>query len=283
MLKYFKRMSRPPDERLFRVVVAKNGAGLFFGKLCTAGMEGEFMGNPNLLAVRGSEYDPGTMVRRGLREGTSTRIMSPEFAKNIWEGGVKKRTLLALILTFLSSACFAGEYVLVMSKDDCVCQHMLNSYNKDLIEYGEIKHDQHEEFTAIKWEKKRGFLRLEEGRKIHSPLEIDNIVLTSQFDINNDGQLELVVKNENAWYKSIPSDTLSYFRGEASEYFKDQEFDGTKYKDAAGAVGRYAAGFDGLVYHLKELPKISFYVQGTGKAYGHYWIGPWFLRKSVSV
>ncbi len=162
------------------------------------------------------------------------------------------------------------EYVLVMSKNDCVCQHMLKIYNEDLKEYGEIKYDQHEEFKAIKWEKKRRYLRMEEGRKVYGSLEIDNIILTSQFDINNDGQVEIVVKDENVMFKGAGSDTISYFKGEASEYFKDQEFDGTKYKDAAGVIGRYAAGFDGVSYDLKELPKIS------AEAYGHYSIGPYF-------
>jgi hypothetical protein len=162
---------------------------------------------------------------------------------------MKKGLLLILTLTLWCSACFADQYVLVMSKDDCVCQHMLKIYNEDLEEYGEIKYDQHEEFKAIKWEKKRRFLRMEQGRKVYSPLEIDNIVLTSQFDINNDGKVEIVIK------EPIQSQTIYYLKGETSTGFKDEEFDASIYKDATGVIGRYAAGFDELTYKLRELPR----------------------------
>lgn len=47
-----------------------------------------------------------------------------------------------------------------MSKDDCVCQHVLKIYNEDLKEHGEIKYDQHEEFTAIKWEKQQSYFEV---------------------------------------------------------------------------------------------------------------------------
>jgi hypothetical protein len=49
----------------------------------------------------------------------------PLFRKNSKEGSVKKNILFVLILTFLSSVSFADQYVLVVSKDDCVCRHML--------------------------------------------------------------------------------------------------------------------------------------------------------------
>jgi hypothetical protein len=51
---------------------------------------------------------------------------------------MKKRLLLILTFTLWSSACFADQYVLVMSKNDCVCHYMLKIYNEDLKKYGEI-------------------------------------------------------------------------------------------------------------------------------------------------
>ena len=43
-----------------------------------------------------------------------------------------KRTFLVFVLLLFPSITFAGEYVLVMSKEDNVCQHMLGLYNEDL-------------------------------------------------------------------------------------------------------------------------------------------------------
>ena len=191
------------------------------------------------------------------------------------EGSVKKRISFVLILTLLSSACFADEYVLVMSKDDCVCQHMLKIYNKDLKEYGETKYDQHEEFRAIKWEEKK-YYRMKDEQELHSNRKKRDVVLTSQFDINNDGKMETVIKDEKVWLKGIPADSLYYFTGEISEYFKDEEFDATVLENAPGVIGTGGAGFDGNVYFLKELPKISVGTVGTKEAYSHYMIGGYF-------
>ncbi|MBU2591144.1 MAG: hypothetical protein KKC21_03880, partial [Nitrospinae bacterium] len=47
-----------------------------------------------------------------------------------------------------------GKYVLIMSKDDNLCGHMLNLYNRDLDKYGEVRYNEHEEFNWIKWEDK---------------------------------------------------------------------------------------------------------------------------------
>jgi hypothetical protein len=193
---------------------------------------------------------------------------------------VKKTVLFVLILASLSSACFADEYVLVMSKDDCVCRHMLKIYNEDLRKYGEIKYDQHEEFEAIKWEKKRRFLRIEQEKKVYSPLEIDNIVLTSKFDINNDGKVETVIKDETVWYRGVPADSLYYFTGENSSYFKDEEFDSSTYKNATAKIGTGGVDFDGNVYFLKQLPKISIGIVGTKEAFSHYLIGGYFYINS---
>jgi uncharacterized protein len=86
----------------------------------------------------------------------------------------------------LGSSFRGDEYVLVMSKDDCVCRHMLKIYNKDLNKYGEIEYDQHEEFKAIKWEKqKSSFDFFGDGRLNEYDL------LISRFDINNDGSPEI--------------------------------------------------------------------------------------------
>ncbi len=66
---------------------------------------------------------------------------------------MKKTSILFLALfLLLPVAGWTSGYVLVMSKEDNVCQHMLKIYNADLKKYGEVRYDEHEEFTAIKWE-----------------------------------------------------------------------------------------------------------------------------------
>jgi hypothetical protein len=135
---------------------------------------------------------------------------------------VKKKILFVLILTFLSSVSFADRYLLIMSKDDCVCQHMLKIYNEDLKEHGEIKYDQHEEFKAIKWEAKKAYTTYHgEKRYFDSP---QDTALISQFDINGDGTDEFVVKTKT-FYRFMLSDGLYYFAGEDVNHFRDSEFD----------------------------------------------------------
>jgi len=47
--------------------------------------------------------------------------------------------LVALFLLLLPSLSHSDEYVLLMSKEDNVCQHMLKIYNQDLKDFGDRK------------------------------------------------------------------------------------------------------------------------------------------------
>ena len=87
---------------------------------------------------------------------------------------MKRILLLILIFFFLSSISFADEYVLVMSKDDNVCQHMLKLYNDDLKKYGEIKYSQHKEFNTIKWEKRNYLYSFDDITTTDIPVLISN-------------------------------------------------------------------------------------------------------------
>jgi len=187
-----------------------------------------------------------------------------------------KKILFFLVLFFLSSISFADEYVLVMSKDDNVCQHMLKLYNEDLRKYGEIKYDQHEEFNAIKWEEKKYYM-MREGKKEYPPSYASNMpALMSRFDINNDGKEEVVIKTEGMLH-GIVTEQLFYFRGKDSAYFNNEEGFDTKilYDKATGRVGG-GVGFEANGYGLKELPKISIGVVGDKEAYAHYVVGGHF-------
>jgi hypothetical protein len=119
---------------------------------------------------------------------------------------MRKTLLLIGISIFLSSTSFADEYVLVMSKDDNVCQHMLKLYNDDLKEYGEIKCSQHREFNTIKWEERTYFCLFDGKMKTDIP------ILISRFDINNDGKPEIIVKDYRRGLKGRDSDRVYVFR-----------------------------------------------------------------------
>ena len=188
-----------------------------------------------------------------------------------------KRTFLVFVLLLFPSITFAGEYVLVMSKEDNVCQHMLGLYNEDLKKYGEIKYDEHEEFKAIKWEVKRYFTTYPDGKKDYSIMDYRSVVM-SRFDINNDGKEEIVIKFIGEW-KGSPADSLYFFKSEYSDYFKD-EFDvNGLYLKAIGAAGTMVdtMAFRGNAYYLKELPKIPIGIISGKEAYSHYSLGGWFF------
>src|SRR3990172_10871396 len=103
-----------------------------------------------------------------------------------------RKMVLVLLLLAISAAGWADEYVLVMSKEDNVCQQMVGVYNEDLRKYGEVKYDTHGEFNWIKWEEKKIRMWPEE-------VEGTNIKITI-FDINNDLKDEVIVYTE---YKQV--------------------------------------------------------------------------------
>jgi len=194
-----------------------------------------------------------------------------------------KKILLVLFLLFIPSLGFADEYVLVMSKDDNVCQHMLKLYNDDLKKYDMVKYDQHEEFNSIKWENKK-YYRTHEDKKIYPvrSYEANTTVLISEYDINNDGKKEIVIKHVS-WYKSILSDQLHYFKNEDANLFKDDEFDiKVLYTNAAGSIGSGAQE----TYKLKELPQFLYLGIGSKESKAYYSLGkylyihPFFFDKT---
>lgn len=189
---------------------------------------------------------------------------------------MKKRLLLILTLALWSSACFADEYVLVMSKDDCVCQHMLKIYNEDLKKYGEIKYDQHEEFKAIKWEKQKAYF--EPGESLLKEVDI----LISKFDINNDGSQEIIIKDEHRTLREWDSYAIYIFREKDFADFKDRIVinDGF-FKKTIGVWGvdLDKNPFEGNGYRLHELPAHRVQASPTtpGKQFKYYYsLVGWF-------
>jgi hypothetical protein len=191
-------------------------------------------------------------------------------ANNLIESDMKIKLLLIVFFLLLSSISWADEYVLVMSKDDNVCQYMHKLYNEDLKKYGEIKYDKHKEYDAIKWDNKK-YYRMRDGKKEYpiQPYESNTTVLISRFDINNDGKEETVIKHES-YYKNILSDHLHYFKTEDASLFKEDAFDiAILYNKATGSIGNGSR----YTYVLKELPQFIYLGVGDKEAKAYYSLG----------
>jgi len=190
-------------------------------------------------------------------------------------GTLKRILLLVLISLSLFSTSFADEYVLVMSKDDNVCQHMFKLYNEDLKEYGEIKYNQHKEFNTIKWEE-RDYLwvsMFDQKVKRGEPL------LISRFDINNDGKPEIIIKDEHLTLRGPDSDILYVFRKGDLDYSQEGFLIDDLSDKAIAVLGFSSRGpFMANVYTLYALPAFeTLTIPGTKESLKvNYSIGGWF-------
>ena len=181
-----------------------------------------------------------------------------------------KRILVVLLFLLLPSIGLSDEYVLVMSKDDSVCQHMLKIYNEDLKKFGKIKYDQHEEFKAIRWEQKRYVWQFHGSSR-------PGVLTVSRLDINNDGKREVVLKMGDVGLKGEPSDNIFIFNEKDIDTFTDEIVLTEELTNKAidiflgGALGRRRN-----VYTLQELPIFEILsIDGT-KFPLRYSLGGWF-------
>ena len=56
-----------------------------------------------------------------------------------------------LFFSALCSSSFADRYLLVMSKDDDLCQYILKMYNDDLDKHGRLILENHPEYNFTEW------------------------------------------------------------------------------------------------------------------------------------
>lgn len=104
------------------------------------------------------------------------------------------------------------SYTLLMSKDDELCNHMLELFNQDIKQYGwrgDEHHEEHEEFKRVPWEPAR-FLFDYYGYAQYRDVE------GALFDFNNDGVQDFVVR----WKASLSNaraDSLSMLGSEMSK------------------------------------------------------------------
>jgi len=128
-----------------------------------------------------------------------------------------RKIILVLMLLLMTAVGWCDEYVLVMSKEDNVCWHMLKLYNEDLKKYGKVKYGKHKEFNWIKWEEKTFKLRPVGGLPQQAKIENARVAI---FDINNDSKNEVIVSRETLIsrhpidaYDIFPFDVLAMLNG----------------------------------------------------------------------
>ncbi len=137
------------------------------------------------------------------------------------------------------------SYTLVMSKDDDLCNHMLQLFNQDLKHYGwqgDEHQEEHEEFKRVPWAPAR-FSSVINGRVEYTDAE------GALFDFNNDGVQDFVVR----WQASLSghrADTLDIFDAEVAKRAND-----LKSMDIGGGKGTIslAGGFYDVSLPIKTI------------------------------
>ena len=107
---------------------------------------------------------------------------------------MKRIMLLSLVFVLGGVAvAWAGKeaYTLAMSKDKVLCKSLLNLFNEDVKKHGELTY-QHEAFTRIQWETITSIY--DERYPAHSCDSLQR----ANFDIDNDGQSNLVLKHSGS-------------------------------------------------------------------------------------
>ena len=186
-----------------------------------------------------------------------------------------KKVLFLLFLFFLSSISFADEYVLVMSKEDNVCQHMLKLYNDDLKQYGQVRYDQHKEFNWIRWQDKGIRLRPASNPKATTGISA-KIAL---FDINNDSKEEAIVYHPSTQsdrpidvYDVFPCDVLTMLN--ENDIVDGETLFSRRMKGFLSSHGIPVNVYDISEENVKKLPEEMqssiVYIKARGDKYEYY-------------
>ncbi|MFW6016392.1 MAG: tetratricopeptide repeat protein, partial [bacterium] len=113
------------------------------------------------------------------------------------------------LFILISYTVLADEYVVTMSENEELTANMLEKYNEDLKEYGEIKYSNHKEFNEIKWDR--------DGEKRITKLDIDN-----------DGQVE-TIKKYNKYINGYLTEVIDVYNGD-KKAATIGKFEDNKYK-----------------------------------------------------
>ncbi len=138
------------------------------------------------------------------------------------------------------------RYGLLMSKDDDLCNHMLELFNSDLEKYGptgDVHQKEHEEFRRVPWK---------QGKYFRFNRSIDKmryrLIEGALFDFNNDGVDELIVRFES-WLSNVRAHNLTILAKDKAQYLNNLDHD-TYLLNAINQI--YLAGNS---YPLSELPE----------------------------
>jgi len=159
---------------------------------------------------------------------------------HIWV--IRRAFLVIALLMTLTEAAVAGTYSLAMSKDKSLCESMLGLYNTDMNIYGRIKYDSHEIFSRIEWENLND---------LDHPIGTSD--LRADFDINNDGKDETVVKF-SGHVQAADLDILYIYPG-GSDIFSNPNLDTGKRGRLLETPNMLFEGYHSL-YYLKHVPKL---------------------------
>ena len=138
------------------------------------------------------------------------------------------------------------HYGLLMSRNDELCNHMLELFNSDLEKYGptgDSHQTKHKEFKRVPWKQGKYFRFNRALDKMeYEPIE------GALFDFNNDGKDEFVVRWE-PWKNNLRSHFLYVLTAEKEKFLSNIDF--RKYfLDAKNTID-----LTGMSYPLTELPK----------------------------
>ena len=125
------------------------------------------------------------------------------------------------------------SYTLLMSKDDELCNHMLQSFNEDLKQHGwqgDEYQEEHEEFKRVPWNPAR-FSFEQNGRIEYSDIQ------GALFDFNNDGIQDFVVRDVSS-LAGMRADLLFMLDSEMAK--KKNELSSRELGDAKNRI--YLAG-----------------------------------------
>jgi hypothetical protein len=206
----------------------------------------------------------------------------------------------ALIVSgFYVSIVQADNYLLTMSKDDKVCQHLYQLFNVDLRKKGKLALEEHDEFNWLKWDQPYFMIRNKSGLEpnfedeLLSENEYEQEYATytkyfykgAFFDIDNNGIDEFISfeRRGGHTYENRAYDEVHIYKREALAKLSGATTKQT-YSTEIGYLGQLTNR-----YVLKEYPVNRTTVYKTG-AVGHSWsnlsdsyIRPLLLNKTYYI
>lgn len=151
-----------------------------------------------------------------------------------------RKLLLASGLLMINTLLQADAYLLIMSKDDKLCQNITSMFNKDLFNHKEVQLEDHEAFNAVVWDKEFEFydadnLRIEKRCDNKQSFGCKNAI----FDINNDGKDELVAFMDERLFGTPSYNEVSFAPQKAENPFKFQYGTESKYVGMTGTTNTH--------------------------------------------